>query len=309
MERMLRLIGFWNRLPVFRVVAETEHLPTASKRLGLTAPALSRSIKLLEESVGRPLFDREGRRIVLNPTGRAFLQVVRTAMRQVDTALDELQEVGLSGEIRISSAGMFTPLAIAATVALIRDHPGLRPKLTHLWDSAVNEALLHGDLDVALLQHPEPHPELRIEGLATCPYGVFCGRGHPLWDADEVTEADLSAHSFVAPPPSGSGLPSDGWPARLDRTVSMHIIQVEVAVRVCASGALLSVLPVPVVAGGAYRDRLRRLPVAIIAASTLHVVTRRPLATATSRSAGEVVVDAIRNALEGSNFEPSSTSN
>ena len=119
-------MDFWHRLPVFRTVAETEHLPTASKRLGLTAPALSRSIKLLEESVGRPLFDREGRRIVLNPAGKAFLRVVRTAMRQVDTALDELHEVGPSGTVTVSSAGMFTPLAVAATVDLVREYPRLR---------------------------------------------------------------------------------------------------------------------------------------------------------------------------------------
>ena len=100
-------MDFWHRLPVFRTVAETEHLPTASKRLGLTAPALSRSIKLLEESVGRPLFDREGRRIVLNPAGKAFLRVVRTAMRQVDTALDELHEA------QVQQAGIGRNLELA----------------------------------------------------------------------------------------------------------------------------------------------------------------------------------------------------
>ena len=41
------------RTPV-RVVAETEHLPTAAKALGVSAPGLSRSVKLLEDALGEP---------------------------------------------------------------------------------------------------------------------------------------------------------------------------------------------------------------------------------------------------------------
>ena len=298
-------MDFWHRLPVFRTVAETEHLPTASKRLGLTAPALSRSIKLLEESVGRPLFDREGRRIVLNPAGKAFLRVVRTAMRQVDTALDELHEVGPSGTVTVSSAGMFTPLAVAATVDLVREYPRLRPKLVHLWDAAVNQALLRGDLDVALLQHPDPHPELQIERLASCPYGVYCGPGHPLWDVPNPAADDLRDHPFVAPP-AAAGRASDGWPPGLKRTVAIEIIQVEVAVRICAAGTLLAVLPSPGISSEGYRDQLRRLPLDIIPPSTLHMVTRRPLVTAIDESPIDLMLAAIRGALEGSAFDPPS---
>ena len=45
-ERVSRI---WNWLPVFRAVAETEHLPTASELLYVTPSALSRTIRLLEK--------------------------------------------------------------------------------------------------------------------------------------------------------------------------------------------------------------------------------------------------------------------
>ena len=56
----------WSWLPVFRVVAETQHLPTAAKRLHVSASALSRTIRLIEESLEQPLFVRTSRRILLN---------------------------------------------------------------------------------------------------------------------------------------------------------------------------------------------------------------------------------------------------
>ena len=156
MERIDRLRDCWSHLPAFRVVAETEHLPTAVKKLGITPPALSRSVKLIEESVGRPLFHRKGRRIELNPAGHVFLHAVRTAMRQVDSALESLIQSELAGSVRVSSTGMFTPLAVRVLLDLVEAWPGLAPHLTHMRDATVNRALLRGELDVALLQHPTP---------------------------------------------------------------------------------------------------------------------------------------------------------
>ncbi len=58
MERLRRVASFWNWLPAFRAVAETEHLPTAAEALFVSPSALSRAIRLLEKDVGQPLFRR-----------------------------------------------------------------------------------------------------------------------------------------------------------------------------------------------------------------------------------------------------------
>ncbi len=303
MRRLHRLIEFWNRLPVFRVVAETEHLPTAAKRLGLTAPALSRSIRLLEESVGHPLFDRQGRRIVLNPAGQVFLSVVRASMRQIDEALNAIEQVGMTGPVVVSSTGMFTPLAVAALSSVSRAHPGLEPTLTHMRDPSVNDALLQGQLDLALLQHPEAHGELCIEALAPCSYGVYAGRGHPLFEATTLELADLLAYPFVAPPAVGFGLPADGWPAHLERSVGMRITTVHSAVLFCAAGQLLSVLPTTVVETEPWLRLLRRLPIDLIEPGTLHAVYREHVGEPGS-SPAEIVLAAVKAALVPCGFAP-----
>ena len=78
-----RLSDLWNRLPVFKTVAQTEHLPTASKMLHITAPAISRTIRLLEDEIGQPLFRREGRNLQLNAAGRRLLSAVSQVMESL----------------------------------------------------------------------------------------------------------------------------------------------------------------------------------------------------------------------------------
>ena len=68
-----KLGDVWPWLPVFRVVAETEHLPTAAARLHVSPSALSRTIRLVEEALGEELFVRSARRIVLNSAGQRLL--------------------------------------------------------------------------------------------------------------------------------------------------------------------------------------------------------------------------------------------
>ena len=74
-----------NILPTFRVVARLGNLRAAAQELNLTHSAVSQQIKLLEEQLGFELFERRGRRIVLNAAGAAL-------QRHVEPALDRLDE-------------------------------------------------------------------------------------------------------------------------------------------------------------------------------------------------------------------------
>ena len=71
-------------LPAFRVVARTANLRAAAEQLNLTHSAVSQQIKLLEEQIGFALFDRRGRRIVLNAAGEALQRAVEPALDRLD---------------------------------------------------------------------------------------------------------------------------------------------------------------------------------------------------------------------------------
>jgi DNA-binding transcriptional LysR family regulator len=65
MERVRRLRELWGWLPSFRAAAETEHLPTASELLHVSASSISRTVRLLEQQLGVDLFERGGRSMTL----------------------------------------------------------------------------------------------------------------------------------------------------------------------------------------------------------------------------------------------------
>ncbi len=71
-------------LPAFRVVAQLANLRAAAEALHLTHSALSQQIKLLEQQLGFNLFDRRGRRLVLNAAGATLLRSVDAALTQLD---------------------------------------------------------------------------------------------------------------------------------------------------------------------------------------------------------------------------------
>ncbi len=74
-------------LAAFRAAALTQNLRAAAEQLSLTHSAVSQQIRALEAQLGFTLFDRQGRRVVLNAAGRALLQCVERAYQELDAGL------------------------------------------------------------------------------------------------------------------------------------------------------------------------------------------------------------------------------
>ena len=83
-----------NTLPTFRVAARLENLRAAADELHLTHSAVSQQIKLLEDQLGVPLFDRRGRRLVLNAAGAALQRAVEQALDRLADGVRSAQEAG-----------------------------------------------------------------------------------------------------------------------------------------------------------------------------------------------------------------------
>lgn len=71
-------------LSAFRAVAETSNLRAAAETLHLTHSAVSQQIRSLEQALGFALFERRGRRIVLNAAGRVLQASVRDALSRLE---------------------------------------------------------------------------------------------------------------------------------------------------------------------------------------------------------------------------------
>ena len=80
------------QLSYFKKVAELEHISQAANELYISQPALSKSIHLLEEEVGYPLFTREGTGIRLNENGRILYRYACHILSGYQDALSEISD-------------------------------------------------------------------------------------------------------------------------------------------------------------------------------------------------------------------------
>jgi DNA-binding transcriptional LysR family regulator len=279
MERLRRVSSLWSWLPAFRAVAETQHLPTASSQLFVSASALSRTIRLLEEDLGRRLFLRNGRRIELNESGQRLLVAVRNAMRMIHEGLLAIDGTELAGPVNVATEGLVgTAYVLPGLRRLRQQHPELVPHVLEHDDHEVASLLLRGELDVAFVTRPAPHGQLTKLHLGSVPRGIYCGPGHPLHGARAVGLEQVLAHAFVALAPDERGLSLEGWPAALDRRVSLVVSQLATGLEVCAGGELLAVLPDAVGDSALHHERLYRLPLDVIPATDLFALHRVTLA-------------------------------
>src|SRR5271168_276029 len=79
-----------NSLRAFEAAARHQSIKMACKELHVTHAAVSRHIKNLEQYLGRDLFVRHHRKIVLNDEGRSLLRAISTSFSQIQRALLQL---------------------------------------------------------------------------------------------------------------------------------------------------------------------------------------------------------------------------
>jgi LysR family glycine cleavage system transcriptional activator len=127
-------------LPTFRAVARLANLRAAAEEVHLTHSAVSQQIKLLEEQIGFTLFDRRGRRVVLNAAGAALLRAVEGALTQLDDGLRAAAAAAGNEEqrIRITLLSSFAHRWLLPRIGRWRDaHPDIGIEL-HTSQNIVN---------------------------------------------------------------------------------------------------------------------------------------------------------------------------
>ncbi|MFW5967026.1 MAG: LysR family transcriptional regulator [Persicimonas sp.] len=242
-ERFQQIHDIWNWLPAFRAVAETEHLPSASSMIHVSASALSRAVGRLEDYLGHELFDRSGQGMKLNARGERLLAAVRLGMRAVDDAVQANLDEEFRGKLEWSSSWSLSSLTLEALDDFTDDYPGVVPRMHTLQTDRLIELLTKGALDVAVITSKIEHEALKAVHLGDIPHSVYCGSTHPFFERDEIGWEDIEGGRFAAPLKTPEGLYFDGWPEECEREVVMEFDRMAVGYRACRDRGLLAVLP------------------------------------------------------------------
>ena len=270
------LLPIWPWIPAFRAVAETEHLPSAAKLLGIGPSSLSRTIAQVERAMKKPLFLRTGRSLRLNADGQLLLAAARDAMRRLDDGMQQVAGGSLRGVLTIASSGAATTTFVAPAIGRFRSlHPDLVPHVVTIPGHAVATELLRGKIDLAIQEQPVQREGLESSVIGTLSRGVYCGRNHAFFTRRNVRPQDVEAQEFVVPPASDNGVIEDGWPVSRPRRIAVVVDQLRVGVELCSQLPVLAVLPDILVASRALQ--LRRLPIDVIPTTSVFAIQRRPI--------------------------------
>ena len=188
------------QLSYFRALAEREHLYQTATELYISPSALSAAISRLESELGVQLFDRVGRNIRLNESGKKFYVHVQRILDELDRACAELKK---------------TELAVENTLNVVTS--------THvLWEDPFSEFIMknpkvlfnHRTMSVDRLANMEQtvNCDFIITALADIPpenyeYAILIPNdkpmlavyeGHPLAQRKEISLIEASGEPFVA---------------------------------------------------------------------------------------------------------------
>lgn len=152
---------------VFYIVASEGNITKASKRLLISQPAISKSIKRLEEQLGGQLFVRTKRGVVLTEEGEIFYQYIKQAIESISNAENKFNDL-INLETGIIRIGVSTTLTKEFLMPYLEEFHRLYPKMEIQIDTSVSSKafskLREGLLDLMILNLPtQDQPDMIIQ--------------------------------------------------------------------------------------------------------------------------------------------------
>lgn len=183
------------QLYYFRVTARCEHISAAARELHIAQPALSQTIRRLENELGTPLFDRTGKHIRLNDCGRVFLRYTNTVLDALNDARSELADMNKTSHQPVS-------FSVRAASSLLPDilerfrlsHPDIHFQISQSAAAKACDDPIDLTLHAAATYTPTPETELLLEE----PLVIALPESHTLAGNPTIRLCDLASQPFAS---------------------------------------------------------------------------------------------------------------
>lgn len=189
-----------NQLRYFVAVAKTGSFSKAAAMCYVSQPALSEQIQKLEHEVGKPLFNRNRRKIIPTTAGRLLIERANRILNEVEEAKQEVQSSdGITcGRISIGVLPTIAPYFLPHVFAQFTQkcpetevmvHEDMTARLLQMTDA--------GELDVGILSLPIKENGFEIEELFTEELLLALPSNHPLVEKAKIQIEDLCPEKFI----------------------------------------------------------------------------------------------------------------
>jgi DNA-binding transcriptional LysR family regulator len=190
----------YDSLAAFAVFADHLNIAKAAEALQLSAPSLHAKLGTLARELGRPLYERVGRRLVLTPEGEAVARFSRDQVERMASFLADLRETPTARPI-VLAAGHAVYLHILPDV--IRTSLAAQPgslRLLHAHRGEMLDAVRAGRAHLGVAVLDVLPPDLITLPIASYPQVLLVPQEHRLASRRTVKLRDIAGEELVVPP-------------------------------------------------------------------------------------------------------------
>jgi LysR family transcriptional regulator, regulator of abg operon len=281
----------------FVAVVESGSIRSAARKLGVSQPAITKSLRRLESELHSQLLQRTPLGIVPTPSGRAFLARARAAQAELRKAEEEITQLGGDG-VGAVTLGVVPAAIVIVPESVVRFRqrfPRARLRIlegyTHTLLPLVRDETL--DLALGVRFDSKIDPAFAFRPLFRFEYAIVGRKGHPLRNVRSLAEL-TNAGWISLTPPDVSGGPLERAFSSAGVRSPQQVTRCEshnVAVAMLAKTDMLGIMSRRMLTDALTRDFLEQIPVAEAMPSyTVGMFTRldsplTPLAAAMAKAA------------------------
>lgn len=255
-----------NQLRNFIAMVDAGSIRSAARRLGISQPAATKSLRALEQELDSVLVQRNSRGVTLTHAGKAFLARARTVQSELHHAQRELAQLaGQQNEtVSVGVASVVGAWLVPRVLARYREErPDTSVRVVEGTQETLLPLLREGALDfaVCLRLEPESLGGFSVKPLAKFRLTVVARKGHPRRHAR--TLAELSDAHWVMSRPRGAGGVLEIATAAQGLSIPSSAIECDshgMKVAILAGSDALALLSKPMLAEPSVRALLEEIP-------------------------------------------------
>lgn len=186
------------QLDIFLETARTGNISRAADYLSISQSAASSALKELERQYDIMLFDRLGKRLVLNDLGRAIrprAEALRDQARELEQDLKQQSDLGALKVGATLTIGNY--LAVGILTQYRGEHPQAEVALEVGNTAAIVEKVANFELDIGMIEGELNHPDLALQPWQKDELVIICAPDHPWAGKPWLTDDDLVRADWI----------------------------------------------------------------------------------------------------------------
>lgn len=187
-------------LKLIKEVAEKKSLTKAKDALFLSQSALSHQLKELESELGTQLFHRVNKQLILTNTGKMVLQSAKKVLTELEETQRSIKEYvsGGTGTLRLATQCYTCYHWLPALMTAFKEEfPLVEIEIFHNNDRDVEDQVLDGSIDLAVIYEPSERPTIRYEELFRDEMFALVPKGHPWTEKPYVEAKDFEGENII----------------------------------------------------------------------------------------------------------------